>query len=302
MAKPSATTPLIMSKPLMTIASALQQGYRQLRSSNSDSAKLDSEILLLKVLNAHSDIYRTKTWLLTWPETTLTAEQFQQFIHYLKLRSEGMPVAYITGEKDFWTLTLAVTPATLIPRPETELLVEYALEKISPTENATLLELGTGSGAIALAIAAERSNVAILATDISQQALAVAQHNLERLKFSNVTFFRSDWFDAIPRQQFELIVSNPPYIAEQDPHLQDNVRKYEPLTALHAGNEGLDDIAHIIRQCRNYLKPAGWLLLEHGCDQAQAVQTLLRQHAFRQITSIKDLNQLPRISLARKES
>ena len=206
MAKPSATTPLIMSKPLMTIASALQQGYRQLRSSNSDSAKLDSEILLLKVLNAHSDIYRTKTWLLTWPETTLTAEQFQQFNHYLKLRSEGMPVAYITGEKDFWTLTLAVTPATLIPRPETELLVEYALEKISPTEKATLLELGTGSGAIALAIAAERSNVAILATDISQQALAVAQHNLERLKFSNVTFCRSDWFDAIPRQQFEQYV------------------------------------------------------------------------------------------------
>ena len=309
MTKRSGTThllmPKLMPKPRITIAGALQQGSRQLRSSNSDSAKLDSEILLLKVLNANSDTYRTKTWLLTWPEKTLTAKQLRQFSHYLSLRSEGMPIAYITGEKDFWTLTLAVTPATLIPRPETELLVEYALEKLSstgsPTEKAMVLELGTGSGAIALAIASERSNIDILATDISQQALTVAQNNLERLKLSNVTFCLSDWFDAIPRQQFELIISNPPYIAEHDPYLQDNVRKYEPLTALHSGDEGLDDITHIIQQCQKYLKPGGWLLLEHGYDQAQAVQTLLRKHAFSQITSINDLNQLPRVSLATKE-
>jgi len=293
-----------MTKPVIkshiTLAEALQFGVKQL--SDSKSAKLDSEILLLKVLNDNSALSdakpKTKTWLFTWPENTLTAEQFQQFSHYLNKRSEGMPIAYITGKKDFWTLTLAVTSDTLIPRPETELLVECALEKISPAGKLKLLDLGTGSGAIALAIASERNNIDILATDISEAALKVAQKNAATQQLSNVSFCLSHWFDAIPKQTFDLIVSNPPYIAEHDLFLEENVKKYEPLSALHSAAEGLSDISQIISQCRNYLKPGGWLLFEHGYDQAQAVQSLLKKSEFTQIATIKDLNHLPRVTLA----
>ena len=292
--------PRIIQKSPLTIAEAIQQGVRQL--SSSESAKLDCEILLLKAVNDNSSLpresYRNKTWLLTWPEKTLTSVQLQQFNHYLNLRSEGLPIAYITGEKDFWSLTLKVTPATLIPRPETELLVECALEKIPLSEAINVLDLGTGSGAIALAIASERSSAKILATDFSAEALAVAQNNAASLKLSNVTFCLSHWFDAIPGQQFDVIISNPPYIAEHDPQLEENVRKYEPLTALLAGDEGLDDISHIIRHCRNYLKPGGWLLFEHGYVQAQAIQSLLAEHAFTRIATLDDLNHLPRVTLA----
>ncbi|MCU7938543.1 MAG: peptide chain release factor N(5)-glutamine methyltransferase [gamma proteobacterium symbiont of Bathyaustriella thionipta] len=286
-----------MSESQATIAQILKQGAQTLFSS--DSAKLDCEILLLKVLNDSYHTRHTKTWLMTWPEKQLTAQQIQQFSHYLMLRSEGMPVAYIVGEQDFWTLTLSVTPATLIPRPETELLVECALEKMPDPGQQTLLDLGTGSGAIALAIASERSNCHALASDFSQQALAIAQKNAEQLHISNISFCRSHWFKNIPEQQFDVIVSNPPYIAENDPLLEDNVRKYEPLSALHSGAKGLDDIGEIVEHCRRYLKSDGWILFEHGYDQANAVQALLQQFGFSQISTRKDLNYLPRVTMAK---
>lgn len=284
----------------LSIAGALILGIKQLQFS--DTAKLDCEILLLKALNKIAQQPVTKTWLLTWPEKTLSPEQTQQFNHYLDLRSSGMPIAYITGEKDFWTFSLEVNSDTLIPRPETELLVECALEKISTTEKTHVLDLGTGSGAIALAIASEKKHCQILAVDISQPALEIAKKNAMQLKLGNINFLQSHWFDAIhhkkDKQKFNLIVSNPPYIAEDDPLLEKNVRKYEPALALISSNHGLDDFSQIIKNSITYLKPDGWLLLEHGHTQADAVQLLLKEHSFRKISTINDLNHHPRVTLA----
>jgi len=289
-----------MPESQVTIEQALKSGSETLITS--DSAKLDCEILLLKVLNDSYQTQHTRTWLMTWPETILTAEQIQQFSHYLTLRSKGMPVAYITGEQDFWTLTLNITPDTLIPRPETELLVECALEKIADSGEQYVLDLGTGSGAIALAIAAERNNAQVLASDFSQQALDVAknnaQKNADQLHLDHISFCRSHWFKNIPEQQFDVIVSNPPYIAKNDPQLEENVSKYEPISALHAGDEGLDDIYEIIKHCHGYLKPGGWILFEHGYEQASAVQEILKKYGFSQISTVSDLNHLPRVTMA----
>ena len=290
-----------MSEHLPSIAEVLQQGVMEL--TQSESPRLDCEILLLKVLNDSSNksapIY-TKTWLLTWPEKTLTSTQIQQFKHYLHLRSQGMPVAYITGTKDFWSFTLDVTSETLIPRPETELLVECALEKIPMTENQSILDLGTGSGAIALAIASERDNASVLATDFNLPALHIAEKNASRLELSNISFCHSHWFKNIPEQQFDIIVSNPPYISENDPHLENNVRQYEPLSALLSDDNGLADIRAIIEQSHYFLKPGGWLLFEHGYEQAEAVQTFFKKSNFNKIKTLIDLNQLPRVTMAQR--
>ncbi|WP_198265914.1 peptide chain release factor N(5)-glutamine methyltransferase [sulfur-oxidizing endosymbiont of Gigantopelta aegis] len=280
----------------LTIAEQLKMACQQL--GTSDSPKLDCEILLLKVLNEHSEKIHTKTWLLTWPETLLTPEQSQQFDAYLALRSQGMPIAYITGNKDFWSFSLQVSPDTLIPRPETELLVECVLEKVAIDSHESILDLGTGSGAIALAIASERPNVSVLATDFSQAALAMAKNNASMLGLNHVSFCRSHWFDDIPSKGFEFIVSNPPYIAQNDPHLDANVKDYEPLSALIAEQDGLADIALIIAQCQPYLKSKGWLLFEHGFEQAPAVQQLLSDAGFDNIETLNDINRLARVTLA----
>ncbi|MDX2503715.1 MAG: peptide chain release factor N(5)-glutamine methyltransferase [Gammaproteobacteria bacterium] len=290
-----------MTEPLLTIDHILRSGIAQL--NQSDTPKLDSEILLLKVLNDNNNksekIY-TKTWLLTWPEKTLSKKQVQQFEHYIELRSQGMPVSYITGTKDFWSFTLDVTSDTLIPRPETELLVECALEKISAHQNSHILDLGTGSGAIALAIASEMRLSNVLATDFSLEALNVAQNNAIRLGLKNISFCQSHWFKNISEQNFDLIISNPPYIAENDPHLDENVRSYEPLSALLSKDNGLADINEIIIHSQHYLKSGGWLLFEHGYTQAEAVQNLFRENKFCQISSLNDLNQFPRVTLAQR--
>lgn len=285
-----------MADTNITIHQALQKATQQLLSS--ESARLDSEILLLKVLNDSSDRKYNKTWLLTWPETTLTSEQLQQFEHYLQLRQQGMPIAYITGEKDFWTLTLNVSPATLIPRPETELLVEAALDKLATDKPYDILDMGTGSGAIALAIASERPLCKILASDSNLEALDMAKKNSKKLNISNVSFCQSHWFENIPRQSFDIIVSNPPYIAHDDPDLEDNVKQFEPLSALYAGNDGLNDIREIIQNSHDYLCSGGWLLFEHGYSQAQAIQNLLENSGFTQITTLNDLNHLARVTQA----
>ncbi len=279
-----------------TIAQTLQQGIHDLDAS--DSAKLDCEILLLKVLSDSHQRNYDKTWLMTWPEKVLTHEQFQQFFHYISLRAQGMPVAYIIGEQGFWSFMLKVSPATLIPRPETELLVEYALDKIATDKQQRIVDLGTGSGAIALAIASERPDSHISATDNSLECLKIAQDNAQNLQLNNITFYQSHWFNDMPAQQFDIIVSNPPYIAIDDPLLSEQVKQYEPLTALYAGTQGLDDYQQIIHNCHPYLKSAGWLLFEHGFNQAADLQQLLSQSGFSNIHTYDDLNQLPRVTLA----
>lgn len=282
----------------ISIAQAIVTATQQLQFS--ETAKLDSEILLLKVLNKSASQLLTKSWLLTWPEKLLSLEQWQQFKQYLELRSSGMPIAYIAGEKDFWTFKLKVTADTLIPRPETELLVECALDKISTPDKMDILDLGTGSGAIALAIASERQHCRILATDNSQAALDIAQHNAHLLQLNNVKFLKSYWFEEFKAitQKFDIIVSNPPYIAENDPLLEANVRQYEPLQALISNDNGLQDIKQIIQNSLVYLKPQGWILFEHAYNQAEEVQRLLEIQGFSKINSIKDLNHQPRVTFA----
>ena len=295
----------------LTIQQAITLGMEQLQQAglDSDTLKLDCEILLLDALNhgsgdrskysssLKSKPKKTKTWLLTWPEQPLSSTQIQHYLDNLKQRAQGRPVAYITGTKDFWDFSLKVSPDTLIPRPETELLVECALDKLPLKTPLKVLDLGTGSGAIALAIASERPDAEILASDASAQALEVAHSNAESLQLPNIQFCLSDWFKNIPEYQFDLIVSNPPYIAPDDPLLETNVQRFEPQNALLAAENGLEAIRQIISGSRNYLKPGGWLLLEHGYTQAEAVQWLLRQYGFKNICTVKDLNRLDRLSM-----
>lgn len=283
----------------LSVAQILQQGRQLLACSE---AKLDCELLLVKVFNDSQNTHYTRTRLMTWPETLLSHAQQQQFLDYVQLRSEGMPIAYIIGEQDFWTLTLKVNHATLIPRPETELLVECALEKIPDKSKQKVLDLGTGSGAIALALASERPKAEVLATDFSLEALEIAHENALTAQLSNVSFCQSHWFEDIPKQRFDIIVSNPPYIAINDPLLENNVKKYEPLSALHADDNGLADIHDIIKQAHHYLKLEGWLLFEHGYNQAEAVRHLLQQYGFSQISTLNDLNHQPRVTMARDSS
>ncbi len=291
-----------MSEHCLSTAQALSQAKQILTNSGSDSPQLDSEILLLKVLNdVPNSTQKTpynKTWLMTWPEKCLTQTQAKQFFHYVNLRTTGKPIAYITGYKDFWTLCLHVTSATLIPRPETEQLVECALEKIAPEARQNILDLGTGSGAIALAIASERPLAQILATDMSASALTVAQQNAIASQLSNVCFKQADWFHGIGSQVFDVIVSNPPYISQDDPYLEEHVRQYEPLSALHAKHNGLADIQTIITTSRAHIKDNGWLLFEHGHRQSEAVQSLFSHYGFSQISTINDLNHVPRVTMA----
>ncbi len=287
----------------LTVQQAIKLGMEQLQQVRLDSntLKLDCEILLLDALN-HSSApnfkqKKTKTWLLTWPEQVLSSAQIQHYLDNLKQRAQGRPVAYITGIKDFWDFSLKVSPDTLIPRPETELLVECALDKLPLKTPLKVLDLGTGSGAIALAIASERPDTEILASDACAQALEVARCNAESLKLPDIQLCLSDWFKNIPEYQFDLIVSNPPYIAPDDPLLETNVQRFEPQSALLAAENGLEAIRQIISGSRNYLKPGGWLMLEHGYNQAEAVQGLLKQYGFKNIQTVKDLNRLDRVNM-----
>ena len=205
------------------------------------------------------------------------------------------------GVREFYGLRLKVTPATLIPRPDTETLVDATLAKIPLQKNLNICDLGTGSGAIALAIAKHRPNALVLAIDASQAALDVAIENAQRLKIPNVDFVLSDWFSALSQQnntqKFDLIVSNPPYIEASDDHLSQGDLRFEPISALASGQDGLDDIRNIINQAPQYLKPHGWLLLEHGFNQAEKVSTLLKQTGFSQISHAQDLAGIHRVTL-----
>jgi release factor glutamine methyltransferase len=230
----------------------------------------------------------SRTKLYAWPEQETDAAARETFERYVAARASGEPVAYLTGHREFWSLDLAVSPAVLIPRPETELLVELALERIAPDADLRVADLGTGSGAIALAIASERPRARVVATDASDDALAVARGNAERLRFRNVTFARGDWCDALGAGRFDVIVSNPPYIAVGDAHLGTGDLRREPQAALVAGTDGLEAIHRIVATAPAHLAPGGWVLLEHGWDQAARVRALLDAHGYLDIASIRD--------------
>ncbi|XID75788.1 peptide chain release factor N(5)-glutamine methyltransferase [Alkanindiges sp. WGS2144] len=229
-------------------------------------------------------------------EQVLSPEQQQQFLMGIERLKQGEPLAYVIGEQAFWTLTLKVTPATLIPRPDTEVLVEQALALIDPEQNLHILDLGTGSGAIALSIAKECPQLQMTATDFSATALEVAQQNAVLNQIDNVQFLQGSWYQALAdNSQFDLIVSNPPYIDEQDTHLND--LSHEPITALTAKEQGLSDLKIIIGQAPQYLKYGGFLLVEHGYDQARAVQQLFVQAGFEQVKTVRDYGGNGRVTM-----
>ncbi len=256
----------------------------------SDSPRLDAELLLARCLE------RDRAWLLTWPDHVLNEQQQACFEQLLQRRLAGEPVAYLLGEREFWSLNLKVTPATLVPRAETELLVERALIQIADRRSPRILELGTGSGAIALALKQERPDADISATDISAPALDIARENARRLGLS-LRLLESDWFDALdPGERFELMVANPPYIAADDPWLARGDLPAEPRTALCSGPSGLEALERIIADAGAFLDPGAALLLEHGYDQREAVQKRLRDAGFEQVETWADHNGLPRVS------
>jgi len=259
---------------------------------HSDSARLDTELLLCAAMA------KSRTWLFTWPEKNVLPAQQQLFKQYFARRLTGEPVAYILGEKEFWSLTLQVNASTLIPRPETELLVELALEL--PCTKQTLLDLGTGTGAIALALASELPASKVIAVDSSHDAVCLAKGNAARLNITNIEVRQSDWFSALQPQFFDLILSNPPYINEADEHLSVGDVMFEPGSALVAAENGLSDIRHIISQAQQYLAAGAYLLIEHGWRQADAVQALFLQYGYCDIGTHKDWGGNDRVTLAAK--
>ncbi|MBK8182845.1 MAG: peptide chain release factor N(5)-glutamine methyltransferase [Candidatus Competibacteraceae bacterium] len=259
----------------------------------SDTPRLEAEVLLAAALN------RPRSDLRAWPERLPQPEQAARFAAWIERRQAGEPVAYLLGRREFWSLDLEVTPDTLIPRPETELLVELALERLPADRPIRVADLGTGSGAIALAVARERPQARIVATDRSVAALRVAQRNARRLGLSHVEFRAGDWFAPLQGEHFELIVSNPPYVAAVDSRWREGELRFEPVAALVAGEEGLDAIRALIAQAPDYLQPAGWLLLEHGYDQGEVVPALLRQRGFCEVADHLDASGLSRSSSGR---
>jgi len=283
----------------MPIQSILKTSTQDLQNI-SDSPALDSEVLLLYALNQfpHNRSYN-RAFLRTWPDYQLNADQQHLFDCCIAERIKGKPVAYITGNKEFWSLDLSVTPDTLIPRPDTEILVEQALELIPRQANWKVLDLGTGSGAIALAIASERKNCQLFASDQSFTAIKVAKSNAQRLAISNCQFVNSSWLDAIAKNSFQLIVSNPPYIKADDPHLKQLELQHEPITALSSTENGLYDIQQIIKHAATHLIEPAYLLLEHGYDQAQQVKDLLLKHHYHIHSQIHDHSGIVRVSIGK---
>lgn len=269
----------------LTVAELLAQA----NLPDSESPVLDAELLLCHVLG------KGRSYLRTWPEAQPSAEQVERFLVLLARRRTGEPVAYLLGERGFWSLDLQVSPATLIPRADTERLVELGLE-LGPTGVAQVLDLGTGTGAIALALAAERGDWQLTGSDRVPDAVALAQRNAERLQLTNTRFLLSNWFSALQGQCFDLILSNPPYIAADDPHLAQGDVRFEPRSALVSGADGLDDIRFLVAAAPDHLKQGGWFLLEHGWQQSAAVQALLVERGFVDVDSWTDLAGHPRVT------
>lgn len=278
---------------LKDLLKATQQSISVSLAIPIDEAVIDARLLLQQSLAA------SHAWLIAHINDELTDAQVAFFQQLLARRLEGEPVAYILGMREFYGLPLKTTPATLIPRPDTETLVEAALDKLPSNQNLKVLDLGTGTGAIALAIAKNRPQAQVTAVDFSVEALAVAKENAQNLDLDHVRFLQSNWFASLQNEKFDVIVSNPPYIAENDAHLTQGDLRFEPLTALASGKDGLDDIRHIIQAAPSYLNPHGWLMLEHGYDQAEKVAELLTLSGFDQVSHVKDLAGTLRVTLGR---
>lgn len=273
--------------PPKTIRQALVEATHRLGD------RIDAEVLLCHVLD------KPRSWLIAHADDRLLPDYASAYALLLEQREAGEPVAYITGRRGFWSLDLEVTPATLIPRPETELLVELALERLPNDRPCHVLDLGTGSGAIALAIARERPSSQVTATDASSDALVVAQGNARRHHVGNISFVHGDWFAPLGDKRFDVIVSNPPYIESSDPHLQQGDLRFEPMSALASGIDGFDDIRRIIRDAGLHLLPGGWLLFEHGWQQGDAARALLRDAGFVELSTVRDLEDRDRVSVGR---
>ncbi|MDO9139560.1 MAG: peptide chain release factor N(5)-glutamine methyltransferase, partial [Methylobacter sp.] len=270
-----------------SIKSVLDEAAATL-ASVSDSAMLDAEILLCQALD------KSRSHLRAWPDKLLQPGQLAVFRTLLEQRQQGRPIAYITGQREFWSRDFQVSPDVLIPRPDTELLIELSLALIPAEQPCTILDLGTGSGIIAITLAAERPQAQVSAIDFSLAALDIARLNADRHKLSNIEFYRSDWFASVPATKFDLIISNPPYIAEDDAHLQQGDVRFEPRTALSAPEQGLADIRMIATAARDYLNPGGHLLIEHGYNQQQPVQALFKDLHYTKIQTYSDLSGQPR--------
>ena len=284
------------TKTQQSIEHALADACARL-DNTSASPVADAEILLAHTLGC------SRSHLIAWPQQALTAGQLERYRELIELRASGQPVAYLTGVREFWSLTLGVNAATLIPRPETETLVEFVLERFTAATTLDVADLGTGSGAIACALASERPGWRIVASDVSAAALDVARDNASSLGLDNIRFVHGDWLGALesPRH-FDLIISNPPYVAAADPHLSAGDVAFEPATALASGADGLDDIRRIAAQAADRLKTGGWLVLEHGYDQQHAVAAILRDAGFEHIEQRRDLAGIPRMTAGRHAS
>ncbi|MBW3566908.1 MAG: peptide chain release factor N(5)-glutamine methyltransferase [Proteobacteria bacterium] len=275
----------------MTLRELLADAMHRL-SGVGDTPRLDAELLLAHALD------RPRTHLRTWPDNCPDAEQLAHFESLLARRAGGEPIAHILGEREFWSLKLRVSPDTLIPRPDTEVLVEAALERIPNDRACRVLDLGTGTGAIALALKHERPHAEVWASDASSAALDIARSNAGQLDL-DVQFREGDWWTPFTDARFDVIVSNPPYIAASDAHLETGDLRFEPRTALAAGSDGLDAIRVLVAGAGRHLLPGGWLLLEHGHDQGEAVRALLLAAGFENIGSHRDLGGHCRVSFGR---
>lgn len=280
---------------MMPISAVLSESKKQLLSV-SDVPGMEAEVLLAAVLNVD------RCYLYTRAEQLITEIQYDQLFRMIEQRQKGKPIAYLLGEKEFWSLLFLVSQDVLIPRPETELLVEKALSLFSKDDAIQVLELGTGSGAIAIALGTERPFWKIDATDISPAALAIAEKNAQRLNCENIRFIESDWYSQLPTQRYHMIISNPPYIAANDSEIDLSVLACEPRTALIAGSSGLEALEIIISEASEYLLPAGFIVLEYGWQQAKSVCLLLETAGFEKMSCFRDLAGHDRMVIARKSS
>lgn len=278
-----------------TIAHALAWAKSILASAGSDSPSTDARLLLAHVLG------KDQTYLYTWADKILSDRTYVDFQHLVNARQQGEPVAYLLGYRDFWTLRLAVNPSTLIPRPETELLVEHALGRLSE-DVSSLCDLGTGTGAVALALASERPDISVTGVDKVAGAVQLARQNAIVNQLINVQFLQSDWFGALGNSQFNLIVSNPPYVEEGSPYLEEGDVRFEPRSALISGKDGLEDIRHIIGAAIPYLQAKGWLLLEHGYQQGKAIRGLFAHYGYTAVETVQDYAGLDRVTMGQRNT
>lgn len=278
----------------MTFDALLLQAVKRLQAAGSSSPRVDAEMLL-----GHATGHN-RTWLYTWGDRECPTWEHARFDALIASRVQGVPVAYLTGAREFWGLALATSPETLIPRPDTETLVEVALQRVT-SKTGRLLDLGTGTGAIALAFASEQAGWQVVGVDVRPEAVKLASRNAQQLGIANARFLHSDWFGAFNRhdqtERFDIIVSNPPYIAADDPHLSQGDVRFEPFSALVAADDGMADLLYLVSTARHFLNDAGWLALEHGYNQATAVRQALSEAGYQSVESVQDVGGHERVTL-----